>query len=532
MDYKPDKYFEIDIFSHHFVVKNMSPRGFEIATKFARRFIEYKWDRGQKVAVQTYAAFIRKKGHIHFHIGCYKEWKNYLLDIGVPDHGWTELAYGYVEPEPLNCKITDAFPPRDYQLEIFNTYLKIPEPSWRKFVGIDPGRGKTYLGSWAAADYNFRIVGFLKPMFLKKWPDDLKKNLGMDDDDIVCVAGAAKLMDVITRAKEGTLTEKAILISNRTYMNYINLYEEHGDEILNMGYDCTPPQFCQVIRAGTRIEDEVHEEFFSMFKIDLYTHILRSISLSATLEDDDAFTEAMYKIAYPIEERCKIVVRAKYIKSIALRYHIKHGTELATTERGSTMYSHIAFEKNFYTKRYGWLMDHYLDLINERFEERFLMRFEEGQKCLIYAASIQMCTTIVEYLKNKHRGLSVSIRDLDNKPGPDATPLDVRRYVGEDPYDNLMNATVCVSTLGSAGTGHDIPGLITVIMTHSLRARKKNIQGPGRLREKAGVDMEFEYFTCMDVPKQVEYHIAKEALLPARMKECVIYDLPYVVGEK
>ena len=514
MDYKPDKYFEIDIFSHHFVVKNMSPRGLEIAKKFARRFIEFKWDRGQKVAVQTYASYIPKKGHIHFHIGQYKEWKAYIADCAIPDHGYTELAYGYVEPEPINCSITTAFPPRDYQVAIFDTYLKVAEPSWRKFVGIDPGRGKTYLASWAAAEYNFRIVGFLKPMFLKKWPDDLVKNMGMDPDDIVCVAGAAKLMDVITRAKEGTLTEKAILISNRTYMNYINLYEQHGDEILNMGYDCTPPQFCQVIRAGTRIGDEVHEEFFSMFKIDLYTHILRSISLSATLEDDDAFTEAMYKVAYPVEERCKIVVRAKYIKSVALRYNIKHGTELATTERGSTMYSHIAFEKNFYTKRYGWLMDHYLKLIDERFEERFLMRYEDGQKCLIYAASIQMCTTIVDYLKEKHRG------------------LDVRRYVAEDPYDNLMNATVCVSTLGSAGTGHDIAGLITVIMTHSLRARKKNIQGPGRLREKEGVDMEFEYFTCKDIPKQMEYHIAKELLLPARMKECIIYDLPYVVGEK
>jgi hypothetical protein len=279
-----------------------------------------------------------------------------------------------------------------------------------------------------------------------------------------------------------------------------------------MGYDCTPPEFCQVIRAGTRIIDEVHEEFFSMFKIDLYTHIPRSISLSATLEDDDPFTESMYKIAYPMDERCKIVVRAKYIRSFAVRYFMDCADEFATSERGSTMYSHIAFEKNFYTKRYGHLLPHYLNFINERFEERFLTRYEEGQKCLIYAASIQMCTSITEFLKTKH---------------PD---LDVRRYVEKDSYDNLMDATVCVSTLGSAGTGHDIKGLITVLMTTSLRARKKNIQGPGRLREKEGVEMEFEYFTCMQVPKQVEYHISKELLLPERMKECILVDYPHRIG--
>lgn len=862
MEYKPEKYFEIDIFSHFFVVRNMSARGQEIAKRFARRFIEFKWDRGHRIPFQVYASYIPKKNRMHFHIGHFQEWKNFLLDTAVPDHGYTETTYGFVEPEPLNCEITKAITPRDYQDEIFNTYLKVPEPSWRKFVGIDPGRGKavknstlvkvpngwkkigeikegeqviaadgsttvvegaypqgkvqlykitfadgrtieccgehlwkvyfkcttkhkrwrvvnthemirlmslidarlyipltesefipdvslpidpyllgvilgdggissssvtvskkdpelfdnikplldegltlsaidnvtqiikttcdgwernplitklremglmgkcswekfvpaqylnssslqrlrllqglmdtdgtankidqggsisfcstseqlakdvqylvrslggiasisvkntkftykgevkegrtsynvniryktpsqlftlprklertndnnqyagglklriisidkagieeatcisvaheeklfvienfvvthnTFLASWASAEYNFRIVGFLKPMFLKKWPDDLIKNLGMAPSDIVSVSGAAKLMDVITRAKEGTLTEKAVLISNRTYSNYIKLYEKYGDEILNMGYDCTPEQFCQVIRAGTRIIDEVHEEYYSMFKIDLFTHIPRAITLSATLEDDDEFTENMYKVGYPLAERCKIVVRAKYIHSTALRYNIVSGDKLQTTEFGSTMYSHIAFEKNFFTKKYSWLLEPYLELINERFEERFLTRYEPGQKCLIYAASIQMCTAIVEYLKKKHRD------------------VDIRRYVEKDSYDNLMQATVCVSTLGSAGTGHDIDGLITVLMTTSIKARKKNIQGPGRLREKAGVRMEFEYFTCMNVPKQVEYYYIREPLLAVRMKECTTIDLPYVVGEK
>jgi hypothetical protein len=515
MELQPDKYFEIEIYSHHFVVRNMSPRGLDLAKRFARRFIEYKWENRQRVAFQTYASYIPKKNSVHFHIGCYKEWKNFLLDVCVPEHGYTETIYGFVEPAPLDCQITQAITPRDYQNEIFHTYLKLPDPSWRKFVGIDPGRGKTFLASWGASEYNFRIVGFLKPSFLKKWPGDLIKNLGMDKDDILSVNGHAKLMDLIVRAKEGTLTEKAILISNRTYMNYIGLYEKYGDEILNMGYDCTPPQFCQVLRAGTRIIDEVHEEFYSMFQIDLYTHIPRAITLSATLEDDDEFVEAMYRVAYPVEERCKIVVRAKYIHAFALRYNIKNGEELKTTEFGSTMYSHIAFEKNFFTKRYGWLLEHYLELIQHRFEERFLHRYnaELGQKCLIYAASIQMCTAIVEFLQRKY------------------PHLDIRRYVGEDPYDNLMDATVCVTTLGSAGAGHDIAGLITVLMTTSIRARKKNIQGPGRLRETPGVDMEFEYFTCKDVPKQMEYHIAKELLLPERMKECTTIDLPYVVGE-
>ena len=280
-DIQPSKYFEVDIFSHHFVVKKMSPRGIEIAKKFAKNYIEFKWDRGRKVPFQTYASYIPIKNNIHFHIGTYAAWRTFLADCGIPDHGFTETTYGFVEPAPLDPAFTPAQlkPPRDYQDTIFHTYLKLPDPSWRKFVGIDPGRGKTYLASWAAAEYNYRIVGFLKPSFLKKWPSDLMENLGLEKDEILSVSGSAELMAVIARGREGTLTEKAILISNRTYYNYIKLYEKHGDAILDMGYDCIPSEFCQVIRAGTRIIDEVHEEFFSMFKIDLYTHIPRAVSL-------------------------------------------------------------------------------------------------------------------------------------------------------------------------------------------------------------------------------------------------------------
>lgn len=513
----PSKYFEIELYSHCFVVKNMSPSGQQIAKKFARNYIEYSWERQNgrnvRVGVQTWGAYIPSKNMMHFHIGQYKAWKSFIADNGIPEHGYTESTYGFLEPEPLGLKITSNITPRDYQDTIYHTYLTLPEPTWRKFVGIDPGMGKTYLACWAASFYNYRIVGFLKPKYLKKWPSDLVANLNMKKDDIITVNGSAQLMNVMAQAKAGVLDAKAILISNRTYLNYIKLYEAHGDEILGMGYDCTPLEFCQLIRAGTRIIDEVHEEYYCMFKIDLYTHIPRAISLSATLESEDEFMESVFKIGYPVEERCKIVVRKKYILSYALRYHMKGAANFQTSEYGNTSYSHIAFEKNFYTKRYSNLLNSYLELIAYRFEERFLTRYEPGEKCVIYAASIQMCTTIVEFLKKKYRD------------------LDVRRYVAEDPYDNLMKATTTVTTLGSGGTGHDIKGLIVVLLTTSIRARAANIQGWGRLREIEGTDVEFEYLTCMDIPKQVEYHFLKEKILPERTKSNEIIDLPYVVGE-
>lgn len=513
---QPSKYFEVDRFSHHFVVKNMSPSGQQIVERFVRNYIQYgmiKTGRfNRRGPVKVFAAKVARKNQIRLHVGQWEAFKTFLSDVGVPDHGWTEQEFGYVEAAPLNCEITKEKTPRDYQVQI-NEYNINPLPSRRKFVGIPPGKGKTFVASWFASQLNKRVVSFLKPKYLKKWPGDLEELLGIPKEETIVIQGSAMLMEVIRQAKEGTLEARAILVSNRTFQNFIDLYEQKGDGVLELGYDCTPEQFCQVIRAGLRIIDEVHEDFHCNFKIDLYTHIEWAISLSATLVADDPFITKMHEVAYPVAERCPVVVEDKYVHSYALRYKAVKGEELRTTEVGSSNYSHMAFEKNFFGSRFSWLLNHYLELINLRFEIRYLTRYEAGQKCLIYASSIQMCTAITEFLKRKH---------------PD---MDIRRYVEDDPYDNLMNAETCISTLGSAGTGHDIKGLITVILTTAVNAKAANIQGFGRLRKIEGVDVEFEYFTCVDIAKHLEYHVRKELLLAEKAAQCFIVNLEYVVGE-
>lgn len=512
----PSKYFEIERYSHHFVLRNMSPSGQQIAERFARNYIQYGMVRVgrffKRGPVKVFAAKIARKNEIRFHTGQYDAFKTYIADAGIPEVCYTEQEYGYVEAAPLDCELTKDKTPFDYQVSI-NEYLQSPLPTSRKFVGIPTGMGKTLVACWAVSQYNTRIVAFLKPKYLKKWPGDLKELLGMRDKDIITVEGSAALMAVISAAKDDRLTAKAILVSSRTFQNYIGEYEEKGDHILDTGYDCLPHEFCQVIKAGVRVVDEVHEEFHCNFKIDLYTHIEKSISLSATLDSDDSFIVKMMETAYPPSDRCQISIRRKYVVSYALRYNIVDGEKLRISEMGSQNYSHMAFEKNFFNKRHSWLLKHYLELIDHRFQERWLTRYEPGQKCLIYAASIQMCTTISEYLKRKY------------------PELVIRRYVEKDPYDNLMKSDVCVSTIGSAGTGHDIKGLITVILTQAINAKAANIQGFGRLREIQGVDVEFEYFTCKDVNKHMEYFMKKEMLLADRAKSCTTIDLPYVVGE-
>lgn len=511
---QPSKYFEIEKCSHHFVLKKMSPSGQQIAEKFARNYIQYGMIKVgryfKRGPVKVFAAKVTRKNEIRFHIGQWEAWKGYLADIGVPEVCYSEITYGFIKPAPLNAVLKEGWTAHDYQIPIVE-YLQSLTPAPRKLVEIQPGKGKTFCASAAMALFGHRIIAFLKPKYLEKWVADLKAILDIDPEDIEVIQGSTSLMELIRKAREGELTCKAIIVSNRTFQNFITAYEEKGDKVLDLGYDCLPNEFIQLLECGVKLVDEVHEDFHLNFKIDLYTHVEWSISLSATLISNDAFISKMHEIAYPKRFRYSGLAYDKYVDSYALLYNIVNPDRIRSTEMGSNNYSHMAYEKNFF--RNERLLKAYLDLINYRFEVQFLTRYEGDQRCLIYAASIQMCTLITEYLKKTH---------------PD---LDVRRYVEDDPYINLMQAQVCVSTIGSAGTGHDIPKLITVLLTVAIASKASNIQGFGRLRNLPDVDKVFEYFTCKDVDKHMEYYNNKEMLLAGMAKSITILELPYVVGE-
>lgn len=492
----PWKYFEVDVFSHHFVVKKMSPRGQQVAESFARNFIQYgvvKIGRVFKRApVKVFAAKVAKRNEIRFHWGQWDQFLKHLDLNGVGSDLYEVNRYAHHETAPFDCSVKSHFKPRDYQVPVIS-YMVDSEPCPKKLVQLQAGKGKSIMSMFASSQLNKRVMLFLKPQFIKKWVADLQEKMDIDKKDIVVVQGSASLMTVIDEGLQGTLDCKVIIVANRTFQNWISSYEQHGDELLDQGYGCSPHEFMQVCKIGNRMIDEVHMDFHLNFKIDLYTHVENSISLSATLISDDKFVSAMQYIAYPDFMRFKGMEFDKYVHSKDLHYKVVDPENMQTTERGSSNYSHMAYEKNFYRSKK--LMMDYLNLIGDQVEEHYIKRRVPGDRCLVYGASIQFCTTLAEYLKKRFAN------------------RDVRRYVENDPYDNLMEAEICVSTVGSAGTGHDIPGLITVILTPSIASSASNIQGFGRLRNLEGKVMVFVYFSCSDIPKHMDYHDRKELLL-------------------
>lgn len=218
-------------------------------------------------------------------------------------------------------------------------------------------------------------------------------------------------------------------------------------------------------------------------------------SLSATLFSYDKQQEGYYEIAYPKSERYKAGEVDKYCKSYAVVYRIDKEKKIKTKEFGREEYSHLAFEKSILRNKE--LKYNYFNLIVEIMYEGYIPNYKPGNKIAIYVSTTDLATELVNFLKRKF---------------PDKT---VERYVStlKDPYKNLLDPDIRVSTLGSGGTGHDIIGLTDTILTIAIMSLQANVQVFGRTRFIEDQDTRFFFLNCVNIKAHMKYLDLKSKLM-------------------
>jgi len=493
--------------SHHFVVRRVQVRAQEAVSSFARKFIHWKFEkvrgnRWERQASRVYAAATkhgfdqRYYSEYRFHINTLDAFKevlksNFILDTSV------EWVYEPIpEPTKVSLPIFPHWAPREEQPKVIE-YLMKPPPPRAKFVSLQTGKGKSYTWMVSASQKGVLPVILVRPMYLDKWVIDIRKTYDIAIEDLMVVRGSAHLIQLLAMAQAGLMDARIVLISNKTFQNWIKLYEQLGEQATrDLGYPITPGEFCQLLGAGERLIDEVHQDFHLNFKIDLYTHVQGSTSLSATMLADDDFLNKMYEVAYPTNDRYHGGVWDKYISAKAVFYRLRYPNKIRCKDPKGR-YNHILFEES--VMKNDALFSNYVRLILHVIKGTWLRDYKEGQRLVVFGASIEFCTALTEFLQ----------KEFPNK--------DVRRYVGEDPYENLMEPDIRVTTLQSAGTAVDIPNLSTTILTTAVNSSQTNVQGLGRLRKlDDGTTPEFIYFVCEDISKHIEYHERKRVLLNDR----------------
>ncbi len=353
----------------------------------------------------------------------------------------------------------------------------------------------TFIAASSFVKIKNRVGILVLPKYIEKWIGDLKELTNATDDDILIISGGDSLRKLLDMKDNDEVIPNYIIFSNRTFSNYVKEYESLVIESL-FTYSVKPMDVCEYLNIGTIIVDEVHQEFYSVFKNLLYLDPEYFIGLSATLITQDKRLNKMYDILFPKESRLSFLAYDMYINVYSISYTMSRMTGIRyDTNRG---YNHIMFEQSLI--RNSILLESYIKMIKYYTDKEYISRKKDGQKLIIFAATIEFCTILTNEFKYFY------------------PKLDVRRYIGDDPYENAIDADIRITTIKSAGTALDIPNLITTIMTTSIGSEQANLQALGRLRKIDGVDVRFIYLWCENIRPQVKYHYAKMEVFKNKVK--------------
>jgi len=498
----PTQYYaHVDVKSHHVRFHTMMPECKRVLYEFCKNLIDY--DQGYdprthsyyKIPKRVFAASPHDRRELRFHINHFKEILQHLNVLGIKTENLNIQHF-----TPVEGKDVDSFDihitPRDYQEPVVDHFCK---PGSSKITNAQTGSGKTACSLFAAAFMNKRTVLVVPAKYITegKWIGDVTNVLNVPRDRLCVVKGSKAMRNIIDLGLADEINYDFIIISATTMYNFYKAYEEGRME--EEGYNCNPDELYTVINAGLRIIDEVHENFHLNYMQDLYGHVAKTIYMSATLVSDDRFINSMLEIAYPVGERISPEYDGKYIACTALTYRCDRIDLLPHKRR--KMYSQMLFEasilkKKFRAEAYGAMI--YDIVINEYVTIR-----EPGQKMMVFADTIEMCTFLSDYIKTR------------------LTDLVVNRFVGEDPDEYLYESDVVITTPKSAGTAVDIKGLKVTLLTSAIGSRQLNAQILGRLRKLRGFKdntPRFYYLVCEDIDSHVKYHERKLATFADKVK--------------
>lgn len=491
---------KIDIYSHALRVTDVNnDRDLQAMLSFCKPLIEFGFEKqGRRFVpkgLRTFAAATRNRKEFSFHRNQLDSLKRHLFgNLGYVER-LVPITYHAVSKDVLpkvDFDVIKMFPPRERQVGIIEYVLDDQNPKWDpviKMVTLQTGGGKTYVAQYCMEKLAVRTVIHFKGGYVQRWKDDLEETFKFKRGEFLVVRGAKDMIALQTMALDGDLKAKVIIITSATMRDYIKNYEEsNGNSKI---YPIKPIDFYPKLGVGYRVTDELHQEFHNNYRIDLYTHVYRSLGLSATMTSSDAFKNKMYDIAYPTQQRHDGGGYNVYIGVTALLYHMD--PEVRIRYQGAQGYSHTTFEES--VMRHKGLLRNYLRIIDHAIYNRFISVREEGQKALVFFARVDLCTLFVERLKKLY------------------PELDIVRYVAGDSYEELLEADIGVTTIGSGGTAIDIKNLRCSFMTTAIDSRQSNEQVLGRTRPLIGwpdVTPEFIYFGCLEIDKHIQYHQKKK----------------------
>lgn len=488
------KLARLDVYSHNFAVSQYNYNFFSRLREFIHPLVETEFRRGKGGRVQVadlrvYAARLGDKSVHRFHRTQLEEFLKFMADRGYRREDFNIVYHETKPARRLLVKLKPEWSPRDYQVPIIAFTILPAKPL--RVIPIQTGKGKTSVALLSIAEMGEAAAVIAPAMFTEQWYNAISSTFDCKKGDVLLIKGLGALYGLIRMAKEGTLTASFLVISSTTMQLFLRDFERDPRLTIQMG--CHPEELFDLLGIGVRVIDEVHKNFHLNFRMDMYTNIRKTISLSATLRTENAFVRRMYDVVFPKSEWYEGLEYDRYVDVIALDYSLVEPRKAKWKDRKGN-YSHVEYEK--WLIRNPKSLERYIEMILEIIEITYIAHRKPGLRHVTFAATVEMCTLLTERLKKRYPHLRIG------------------RYTQEDDFNEMLKNDMSVSTVLSAGTGVDIPGLFKVLMTTSIRSVQSNEQAKGRLRklsgEFEGLQVEFYYLYSSNLAKQLEYHHQKE----------------------
>ena len=491
----------------YFVIAPHDEKVFEIMYDVTNKLKSHKYVYNRRIRRMVreedkkYFSYTYKDKTYRFTISILKDVLSMLGRRGITKEEITVISVLNKNVRPLNLNFNDnKFELRDYQKTYSNILVNERKNKSIMLVDLATGHGKTVIAAHSLVRINEVTMILVLPKYIEKWRDDLYKYTNIKEKDIFFIKGSKSIIELMNQPRH-TIKYKAFIASITT-MNYmISDYESEGAYELQ-GYTMCPYDFMDHIGVGVILNDETHQHFHALLKISLYMNVNQIIGLSATLDSHRDEMKRLYSYMFPSDNRISNIAKIEkytYVKAIEYRLSDMKGVQYSTPQG----YNHIKYEHSIMKSK--CFMQNYFNMIFHYVEKDYIKRKQDGERLLIFMASIALCTAFTNYLKNKYPS------------------MDIRRYVEDDPYENILNAEISVSTVISASTAVDIPKLITVINTISMASLQANLQTMGRLRKIPGRDVWYDYIYCPQIPNQKHMHKIRRDTIKDKAK-LIVYD--------
>ena len=481
----------IDIFSHHVSISTKYNRAKQALLQLSSTLVEwtsaYVPRRGMvRKPTKVYALANEEKTIFRFHRHHLDEAKQFLTQQGIKEKQITTRTHQPVAGAAIEFKDISGKTLRkeDNQPEIVD-YLASDRPT--KILTLQTGKGKTFCTLKALERMGTRAMVITNARHIKTWIKSLKENIELGNRDILQINGAKAMRDLLLLGREKALEAKIIVVSSTTLRNYFTACKNYETD----EYGTLPHEMFETLGVGCKIIDEAHENLHFNFIMELLTHVKTSIYLSATLVSSNTFANKILTILYPPYLRFQGAEYDRYIVAVNLEYGINSVHKLKYMS--AMGYSHNRLEESIFKQ--SDRRHNYLTMIQGLTESIYINNRQDGHKFLIFASKIETCVAIATMLQSLYPHLKVA------------------SFNGDDDDDNFYNQDIVVSTLGSAGTGRDLPGLVATLMTIAQGSRQQAEQVLGRLRKLRGdwanITPKFYYLSCPLIEQHRKYHEKK-----------------------